>query len=464
MNHDFKRQARRSLAKRARHTGRMSRQSLRYAVFIGGAACVGLVSLGFAQLAELMLAWNSTLFARYAWSAFILLPCGFAGLRWLTLRHAPQARGSGIPQVIAAMSLPPGRAQALLVAPLQSLWKIFLTAAGLLVGASIGREGPSVQVGASLMWAWGSWWQRRRPREFRFRTDALIAAGAAGGLAAAFNTPLAGVVFAIEELGRGSSLRWDRNVLSGVLTAGFLSLALMGNYAYFHLAPANLMLADAWKAVALCALVGGILGGLFSKTLIHGLPGLMPRRWRSLPGRHPIATAFACGLIVAVLGALSGGTTYGTGYPQAAALLDGQQDVSLWFGLAKWGATVMSYFAGIPGGIFTPSLAIGAGLGDYVSQLFGGIADPRILVLLSMAAFLAAATQAPITASVIVMEMTRSHDLTLYLLAATLMASFIARQFSPRPFYHTVARSFRREAVALTEEEPPNRGAEGKAS
>lgn len=383
-----------------------------------------------------------------------MLPFGFAGLRWLTIRHALQARGSGIPQVIASMSLPSsGGAQAALVSPLQSVWKIVLTAGGLLAGASIGREGPSVQVGASVMRAWGDWWHNKMRLGPRFRSEALIAAGAAGGLAAAFNTPLAGVVFAIEELGRGSAVRWDRIVLSGVLTAGFLSLALFGNYSYFRLTDPILILNQAWGAIIVCALVTGMFGGVFSKVLIRGLPGLLPHRFRNVPSQHPIYTAFFCGLVVALLGLLAGGTTYGTGYDQAAALLNGHSAESQWFGIAKWAATIMSYFAGIPGGIFTPSLAIGAGLGDYIGLLFHGVADPRILVLISMAAFLAGATQAPITASVIVMEMTHSQDATLYLLAATLIASFVSRQFSPRPFYHAVAKHFRREAIGIEEKQ-----------
>src|SRR3569832_1851449 len=132
------------------HSGRISRHSLRYALFILGAACVALISLGFAWLAEAALLLNARLMHAHWWSAFILLPFGFAGLRWLTIRYALQARGSGIPQVIAAMSLPAGgKAQTVLVSTSQSVWKIALTAGGLLVDTSIGREGPSVQGGAA---------------------------------------------------------------------------------------------------------------------------------------------------------------------------------------------------------------------------------------------------------------------------------------------------------------------------
>ena len=437
-------------SKKFRYPARLPRATLSYAVFLSGAVCVALIALAFAALAESMLVLNARLLQSHRWSAFVLLPFGFAGLRWLTMRYALQARGSGIPQVIAAMSLESGsRAQTLLVSLRQALWKIVLTAGALLAGASSGREGPSVQVGAAVMAAWGQWWHRKLGLRSGFTPQALIAAGAAGGLAAAFNTPLAGIVFAIEELGRGSAVRWDRIVLSGVLTAGFVSLALVGNSTYFHVNEPMLLLRESWKAVILCALVNGVLGGLFSRLLMAGVTSVLPRRWRSGVTRYPIGIAFGCGVVVALLGWFTAGATYGTGYTQAAALLNGYPLDTAWFGAAKWVATIASYFAGIPGGIFTPSLAIGAGIGENIAQLFQGIAEPRTLALLSMAAFLAAATQAPITASVIVMEMTHAQDTTLYLLAVTLIASFVARLMSRRPFYHAVARRFRRESLVI---------------
>lgn len=432
--------------KRTRHGRRVSRHSWRIAVFLGGAAVVALFSLGFAWLAETMLHFNRDITQAHWWSALLMLPLAFAGIRWLTMRYAPEARGSGIPQVIAAMAMPAGQAQTTLVSLRQSLWKIVLTAAGLLAGASIGREGPSVQVGAAAMLAWGNWWQKRRRFAVGFRPDALIAAGAAGGLAAAFNTPLAGVVFAIEELGRGSAVRWDRLVIAAVLSAGFIALSLVGNNPYFHLVEEIKAMQSAWTAVLACALITGLLGGLFAKALLAGPMVWLPVRARAWAQRHPVWLAAVCGLLVAFLGVLTAGATYGTGYEQSAALLNGHPIDSTMFGLAKLGATILSYFAGIPGGIFTPSLAIGTGIGDNIALLFPAV-DGRLIALLSMAGFLAAATQSPITAAVIVMEMTRTQEITLLLLATTLLASFVARQFCPRPFYHMAARTFRRDAM-----------------
>lgn len=410
--------------------------------------------MSFAWLSEKALDVNLHVTGRHWWSSLLMLPLGFAALRWLTVRYAPQARGSGIPQVIAAMDMPSrSNEQRLLVSLPQALWKIVLTAGGLAVGASIGREGPSVQVGAAVMLAWGVWLHEKTRANsnlrFGFRTDTLIAAGAAGGLAAAFNTPLAGVVFAIEELGRGSVVRFDRMVMAGVLTAGFLTLALLGNNSYFHVGHAFLALTNDWWGVLLAGVVNGVLGGLFARFMLRGAPGLVPSRWRHYTQQHPIVVAATCGLLAALIGLATHGTTYGTGYAQASSLLSGQESGSVLFGIAKLASTVLAYVAGLPGGIFTPSLAIGAGIGEHVSTLFPGDFAPGLLALLCMAGFLAAATQAPITATVITMEMTRSQDLTLLLLAVTVLASFVSRQFCPRPFYHSASRNFRREAMAL---------------
>lgn len=437
------------LRRKLRQTNRLSRKSLPMALLLGGAALVALVSLGFAYLADLALEWNREWVGRAGWLALLVLPCALAALRWATLRFAPNAAGSGIPQVIGALSLPPGPGQRSLVSLAQVLWKIPLAFCGMLAGASIGREGPSVQVGAAVMLAWGDFWKRRGLQLRGFHANELLAAGAAGGLAAAFNAPLAGVIFAIEELGRGTVLRWQRLVLIGVLAAGFLVVAVQGNNPYFGtFAGAPLARGMLWW-VLICAALNGALGGIFARLLGKGPAAMAPASWRAWIRAHPIWTAFAMGLALALLGLATAGSVYGTGYGAAADLLSGETQHALpaGFGLAKLAATVASYWAGIPGGIFTPALTTGAGIGHHIWELAGEGVDQRVLVLVSMAAFLAAATQAPLTASVVVMEMTGSQPMLFWLLVGSLLASGVSRQFCPQPFYHLAAGRFRRQAI-----------------
>lgn len=437
------------LRRKLRQTNRLSRKSLPMALLLGGAALVALVSLGFAYLADLALEWNREWVGRAGWLALLVLPCALAALRWATLRFAPNAAGSGIPQVIGALSLPPGPSQRSLVSLAQVLWKIPLAFCGMLAGASIGREGPSVQVGAAVMLAWGDFWKRRGLQLRGFHANELLAAGAAGGLAAAFNAPLAGVIFAIEELGRGTVLRWQRLVLIGVLAAGFLVVAVQGNNPYFGtFAGAPLAHGMLWW-VLICAALNGALGGIFARLLGKGPAAMAPASWRAWIRAHPIWTAFAMGLALALIGLATAGSVYGTGYGAAADLLSGETQHALpaGFGLAKLAATVASYWAGIPGGIFTPALTTGAGIGHHIWELAGEGVDQRVLVLVSMAAFLAAATQAPLTASVVVMEMTGSQPMLFWLLVGSLLASGVSRQFCPQPFYHLAAGRFRRQAM-----------------
>jgi H+/Cl- antiporter ClcA len=440
--------ARRQARKRLRHTERLTRKSLRLILLLIGAALVALVSLGFAWMANLALAWNLQWTSAYGWLAFIVLPPGLLALRWLTVRLSPYAGGSGIPQVIGALSLPPGRAQWRLVS-LQTAWKIPLTFLGMVLGASIGREGPSVQVGAAVMLGWSRLCLRLGIPLRDFDQRELIAAGAAGGLAAAFNAPLAGVVFAIEELGRGISLRWQRGVLIAVLTAGFLVVAVAGNNPYFGHFEGAAFERGMLGWTLLCCVINGVLGGVFSRLLGRGLTGLVPRSWSDAAHRHPYWMAAAMGLAVACLGALTAGAVYGTGYDVAAGMLAGHPAPAAGVGVAKLLATVASYRAGIPGGIFTPALTTGAGVGAQIWHWLGSGVDQRVLVLLSMAAFLAAATQAPLTASVVVMEMTGSQPMLFWLLVASLGASVVSKQFSPHPFYHLMAGRFRRRTLAV---------------
>lgn len=156
------------------------------------------------------------------------------------------------------------------------------------------------------------------------------------------------------------------------------------------------------------------------------------------------------GLLLAALGTLYQGKTYGTGYHEAAQALHGVYEAPFGLAAAKWLATVFSYWAGIPGGIFTPSLTIGAFLGEHIASAADVSAGANIIVLICMAAFLAGATQSPITSAVIVMEMTGGQSLLFWMLIACIFASQVSRQFSPQPFYHASGMRFRRRVLQET--------------
>lgn len=306
------------------------------------------------------------------------------------------------------------------------------------------------------MLAWGDVC-RRHGIAFRGLTaNELMATGAAGGLAAAFNAPLAGVVFAIEELGRGVVLHWGRRVLLGVLAAGFILVAIKGNNPYFPQYAGATTVPDMALWVGLCGLVCGVLGGIFARLLFRGAASCVPAFLRGPVRRHPVLLAIVMGLLLAALGTWTHGQTYGTGYQMVTQALDGHPIEPPETGLAKLAATVFTYWTGIAGGIFTPALSTGAGIGSHLASLAGGMVDERLLVLLCMSAFLAGATQSPVTASVIVMEMTGSQPVLIWSLIGSLVAALVSRQIHPRPFYHSAAGRFRQRI----QEEGPSQESE----
>jgi len=404
-------------------------------VVVSMAAIAGLVVVGFTWLAEAAFARFLSLEERAWWIPLCWTPLWCAAIVWVTRRYARGAGGSGIPQVMAALdpALSGGR-RPLLVSLKLSLAKIGLTSAGLLGGLSLGREGPSVQIAAGIMLSARRW----LPRRSGISAHSLLVAGGAAGIAAAFNTPLAGIMFAIEELSRSPEQRNSGLIVAGIVLAGLVSISVYGNGTHFgviHPGPIGLALVGPGL---LTAVVCGFAGGLFARLLLASISGRsadLPSRWRA---RHPVAFAAGCGLLVAVVGILSGGATYGSGNEATRDLLENEASLPIAFALFKFVATWLTAWSGVPAGIFAPSLSIGAGLGNDIALLTGYPHAPA-LIALGMVAFLAAATQAPLTAFIIVMEMVDGHSMVLSLMACAVVANTVSRVMSP-PLYGALAR------------------------
>jgi H+/Cl- antiporter ClcA len=408
------------------------------AIFLLGGVAIGGAAVALTLLADQAQLAFQAILGRWRYASFVITPLGFALSVYLTQRFFPNSQGSGIPQAIAARRLADQAARGRLVSIRIAIGKILLTLLGLLCGASAGREGPTVQVGASLMFAAGRISPRRQP--------GLILAGAAAGVAAAFNTPLAGIVFGIEEMGRSFETRTSGLIIGTVIAAGLTSLALVGNYTYFGTTSAMLANGRDWLAIPVCGVLGGLLGGLFSRIVIAVADGL-PGKIGAAIKRNPIPFALVCGLAVAACGLVSGDTVYGTGYAQVKGVLEGGEELPWSFGLLKLAATALSAVSGIPGGIFSPSLAVGAGLGLDLAPLFP-TAPLGAIILLGMVSYFAGVVQAPITAFVIVTEMTNNHALTVPLMAAALIAYATSQLVCREGIYHALAKNFLAPEVA----------------
>ncbi|PDT74835.1 chloride channel protein [Bradyrhizobium sp. C9] len=404
----------------------------RRAIFLLGGIAVGAAAVALAQLADLAQLAFSALVSHLRYASLVLTPTGFALSVFLTNRFFQNAQGSGIPQAIAARHLTDQTARESLVSLRIAAGKILLTLFGLLCGASVGREGPTVQIGASIMFALGRFSPRRQP--------GLILAGAAAGVAAAFNTPLAGIVFGIEEMSRAFETRTSSLIIGAVIAAGLTSLALMGNYTYFGTSATALRNGADWLAVPLCGVAGGLAGGLFSRILIAMARGFANPLGRTIK-RYPVGFAAICGLAAAICGIASDGAIYGTGYQQVKSALEAGAQLPASFSVWKFLATTFASISGMPGGIFAPSLAVGAGLGSNIAPLFHGAPLPAIM-LLGMVSYFAGVVQAPITAFVIVTEMTDNHAMVVPLMAAALIAHASSRLICKEGVYHALAKGF----------------------
>ena len=405
-------------------------------VFWTGAVLVGLLSALFALAAEVSGDLFRMLVSHSPYWPLLVSPLGLVLVAWLTQRYFPGAQGSGIPQSIAALQETSDAFRRSVLSVRIAVGKILLTILGLLCGASIGREGPTVHIGASVMYALGRFAQFER----HHLDHGLILAGGAAGIAAAFNTPLAGIVFAIEEMSRSFEERSSGIILSTVLFAGVTALAVLGNYNYFGSTGAVLGEARDWLAVPVAGVVGGLLGGIFATLLVRLTRAVAP-----VIRRHPFAVPAACGLGIALLGLISGGLTYGTGYQEASHVITGGQELPVYYSFTKMAATLVSYLSGIPGGLFAPTLATGAGLGANLHEVIS-LAPFEVMVLLTMVAYFAGVVQTPITGFVVVMEMTESHAMLLPLMAAAMIGYATSSLICGMPIYRALALAFTQKA------------------
>jgi H+/Cl- antiporter ClcA len=219
--------------------------------------------------------------------------------------------------------------------------------------------------------------------------------------------------------------------------AGLIAVSLNGNATYFGVIRVPAVGAALILPGLLVAVGSGLAGGLFSRLLIRSLSGLSTDRFSLWRRRWPVAFAAGCGLAVAVIGVVSAGACFGSGYGTTRAMLEGQAAMPPFYLLLKFVATWLTAWSGVPAGIFAPSLAIGAAVGNEVAQLTQ-YPHAATLMALGMAAFLAAVTQAPLTSFIIVMEMVDGHAMVLSLMACALIASVVSRVLSV-PLYGALA-------------------------
>ena len=398
------------------------------ATVILGGALVAAICLGLARLSEMASLQFAILIHAYPLLALIVLPAGFALIVGLTRRLAPEALEVSIPSIITALWVRESQRLDSGLSLRSALVQAAMLPLGLLVGASVGREGPNVKVGAAILSALGD----QRPRW----TIGLAAAGAGAALAATFHAPIAGFVFAIEAILPRLTLRSLALLILAIAAATGTGWPFVDGSPAIAIPVSGFADVRGWLAVPLVGVVGGMAGSLMCR-LLRMAQDYFPGPGRQLIGLPPEAIAALCGLIVALCGLVSQGTTYGSG-------LDVPAGIDWTFAPFKALATMATAFAGLPGGVISPALSIGANLGADLAPFVPSVAIAA-MALLGMIAFATGTLQMPFTALAIVAEMSGNSALWIPMLLVALIANATAQALSPAGLYHAQARMlFRR--------------------
>jgi CIC family chloride channel protein len=365
------------------------------------------------------------------WRRVLIPVAGALAMGYLLYRYFPNARGSGVPQTKAALYARDGRISLRTV-----LGKFGCTAATLASGIPLGREGPSVQVGAGIASVLGRA-LGLRPEKVK----ALIPVGAAAAIAAAFNTPMAAVLFALEEVVGDMHAPVLGSVVLASATSWAMLRLLLGNNPLFHVPQYELIHPLEFGIYAVLGVAGGFLSVAFTKLLLE-----LRKRFLLLPRNtrwwHPVVG----GVMVGLMGWFVP-QVLGVGYSYVGDALNGTMAFKLMVLLVvlKLFAITASYASGNAGGIFGPSLFLGAMLGGAVGTVAHHLlptytATPGAYALVGMGALFAGIVRAPMTSVLMIFEMTRDYSVIVPLMIANLASLFISSRFQRQPIYEALAR------------------------
>lgn len=383
------------------------------------------------------------------WLAFLVLPLFFVAAWWIVHSFAPSARGSGIPQLMAAVELANANGKHLVgyflglrVLAVKMLSSLVLVLGG---GAS-GREGPTLQIAASVFKVIHDVMPKNWPR---VSERIMLMTGGAAGLSAAFNTPLGGIVFVVEELSKIHIAQFRNFVFTGVIISGMTAQWLNGSYLYLGYPKTG---GGGMQVFALTILIGvitGLGGVLFTKT-VYGLAGL---RDRIFGKRWLVLYVLLLGLAAAAMACFLSPASLGSGKEQMTHFLfEHENAADIQTVMARFFAPTLSFSSGAASGIFAPSLSAGASMGAWVAQYFDLAKEQfNILVLAGMTGFLASVTRSPFTAAILVLEMTDRHSVIFFLMLAAMMGYLVAFSLEKEGIYDR----FKQDYLKAVRSTPP---------
>ncbi|MCP2038671.1 chloride channel protein [Chryseobacterium sp. HSC-36S06] len=408
-----------------------------------GSLITGFIAVMYAQmftwgekLMNLIFDWN-------AWMIFIIAPTGFVLSWWLVKEFAPYSKGSGIPQVMAAVELANPKEHTKIRHLLSIkiiVFKILSSLALVIGGGAVGREGPTIQIAGSVFRKVNEylpdWWPKISKKN-------MIMTGAAAGLSAAFNTPLGGIVFAVEELSKTHINYFKTALFTAVIIAGLTAQTLAGSYLYLgYPKTANVSLMVMFPVI----LVAGVSGILASQLSVLML-AINSWKKRLKTDRSNIIFLVISALIIASLAFFVNREILGSGKEIMERTLFTDDKHEDWYmPIFRMIGPALSFTSGGAGGIFAPALSAGASVGSVISGWIHLTPnETNVVILGGMVAFLTGITRAPFTSAIIVLEMTDRHSLIFHLMLAGMVSSLISLMVSRRSLYDALKISYLEE-------------------
>jgi len=358
----------------------------------------------------------------------VLTPFMFVAIIYIVKYKCHLVGGSGIPQALAALKSHNKSIRNRLLSFRIATTKIIFIFIGMLFGAPIGIEGPSIHIGSSIFYNFSQFIQLKR----KLLIHAFITIGGSIGLLVAFNSPLAAISFAFEEMGR--ELKKQAKILIVIIVAiTFLALIFIrGNNPYLGNFNAEFEVINILQILPI-VFICGIFGGVFAKLTIILLAKITGNKTKIL------SIVFILGSIVAILNYFSDGSISGSGHLETQQILSGI-NLGYEFAIMKFLATLSSVISAIPGGLFMPSIAIGAGIGATASEFIN--IDNNLIIILSMVAYLSAVIRTPWTASLVVLEMTNLLHLLPLALIIAFISNFISSKIQKKTLFTVLSEKF----------------------
>lgn len=400
---------------------------------------VGAIAVGYAKIVTFSENFAVHIFKTHPEYLFFISPLFFLASWALVHFIAPNAKGSGIPQVMAAIEMIEKNDDASKVDKLLSikiiLIKIISSAISLMGGGASGREGPTLQVSASLFYVAA---KRINFVKKYISLEIWVITGAAAGLAAAFNTPLGGLVFAIEELATQHLNKFKSSLIVAVIIAGFSSQMISGPYLYLGYPKIAEVGMNFILPLILISISCGFLGALFAE-IVFKMIVLKARYFQST--RSLMIISASCGLITACMIVFIDHQFMGSGKELMLEMLFKDHRPEFHVLVLRFFAPVLTYFSGGAGGIFAPSLAVGGSIGNFIASITTDT-NINLCTMLGMIAFLTGVTRAPFTSFILVIEMTDRHSSIMPMMLSAVLANTFAKLVSEKTFYEKLKESF----------------------